>query len=176
VEVKVRFKVRFKFGLWLGLNLGFNFSSTLFLILYIVFQPKFFLVSGLLLHFDLSPIFKVISFLPITYYLVARPITLLVSVSGRYLFLINRGPMACLGHRQSVALPQLAHALLQLHAEVVPSCLLMRTCRRSNKNPVFKFWTHEFVRCAPEIEKLVCVFLCYSFVFQLYSSIESITK
>lgn len=28
------------------------------------------------------------------------------------------------------------------------------------KNPQFKFWTHEFVRCAPEIEKWVLHYFC----------------
>lgn len=37
------------------------------------------------------------------------------------------------------------------------------------KNPVYKFWSHEFVHCAPEIEKLVPFYVNYltSFVFYL---------
>jgi hypothetical protein len=37
------------------------------------------------------------------------------------------------------------------------------------KNPAFKFWNHEFVRCAPEIEKYVSfrINLTQTFVFVL---------
>lgn len=30
------------------------------------------------------------------------------------------------------------------------------------KNPYYKFWTHQFVRCAPEIEKQVFIILQYA--------------
>lgn len=49
------------------------------------------------------------------------------------------------------------------------------------KNPVYKFWTHEFVKCAPDIEKQVIRNYEYSrkfggpLTFQSLSNIKSIT-
>jgi CCR4-NOT transcription complex subunit 1 len=45
------------------------------------------------------------------------------------------------------------------------------------KNPVYKFWSHEFVHCAPEIEKCVfsinhdCIKLNFLSFFRLFESV-----